>query len=128
MRRRDVRDWVVKAEQDYEAARFLIRKRRPALNDAVSFHAHQCAEKYLKAFLVKHRVAFPKTHDLLELLELASRIDATLELLRPFLTYLLPYAVDIRYPGEGVTRPEARQAIGYMQRLRERLRYALGLR
>ena len=73
--RRDVRDWVVKAEEDYEAARTLVRKRKPNLSNAVCFHAQQCAEKYLKAFLTCHRIAFPKTHDLLDLLELAKRAD-----------------------------------------------------
>ena len=67
--RRDVRDWVAKAEEDFAVVRTLSRTRRPVLNDAVCFHAQQCAEKYLKALLTRDHVAFPKTHDLLDLLE-----------------------------------------------------------
>ena len=125
--RRDVRDWVVKAEEDFEVVRTLVRKRRPAVHDAVCFHAQQCAEKCLKALLTRERIAFPKTHDLLELLELAKRCDAALELLRPHLEYLEPYAVNLRYPGERATRAEAQRSARVVTRVREALRRLLGL-
>ncbi len=124
--RRDVRDWVVKAEEDYETARLLVRKRKPNLSDGVCFHAQQCAEKYLKAFLVFHRIAFPKTHDLLDLLELAKKKDVTLELLRPDLVYLEPYAVKFRYPGEFATRHEAKRSARVMTHIRLAFRDRLG--
>ncbi len=126
--RRDVRDWLAKAEEDYEAPRTLIRKRRLKLSNAVCFHAQQCSEKYLKAFLVRHRTAFPKTHDLLDLLELAKRTDPTLELLRSDLAYLEPYAVEFRYPGEFATRQEAKRSIRVAVHVRGALRDRLGLR
>ena len=124
-RRRDVRDWVIKAEQDFAAARTLLRRRKPSLNDIVCFHAQQCAEKYLKALLTKHRVAFPKTHDLLDLLDLAKRKEITLELVRPMLEYLQPYAIDFRYPGESATRHEAQRAARFVVRVRETIRRLL---
>lgn len=123
--RRDVRDWVVKAEQDVAAASTLLRKRKPALNDVVCFHAQQCAEKYLKALLTKYRLAFPKTHDLLDLMGLAKRREPTLELIRPMLEYLQPYAIDFRYPGESATRREAQQATRFVLRVRETIRRLL---
>ncbi len=126
--RRDVRDWVVKAEEDYEVVRALIRKRKPNVNNAVCFHAQQCAEKYLKAFLIRHRIAFPKTHDLLDLLELAKQADSTLELLRPDLAHLEPYAVEFRYPGEFATRQEAKRSVRVAARVREAFRNRLGIR
>ena len=126
--RRDVRDWVVKAEEDYEAARALVRKRKPNLSNAVCFHAQQCAEKYLKAFLIYHRIAFPKTHDLLDLLELAKRADSTLELLRPDLAHLEPYAVEFRYPGEFATRQEAKRSVQVGTHVREAFRNRFQLR
>ena len=124
--RRDVRDWVVKAEEDCETARLLVRKRKPNLSNAVCFHAQQCAEKYLKAFLIFHRIAFLKTHDLLDLLELAKRADPTLELLRPDLAQLEPYAVEYRYPGEFATRHEAKRSARVMAHLRLALQDRLG--
>ena len=32
--------------------------------DTVCFHAQQCVEKYLKAFLVLEGIDFPKAHDI----------------------------------------------------------------
>ena len=126
--RRDVRDWVVKAEEDYEAARTLVRKRKPNFSNAVCFHAQQCAEKYLKTVLILHRSAFPKTHDLLDLLDLVKRKDPMLELLRPDLMHLEPYAVEFRYPGEFATREEAKRSVGVVSHVRETLRNSLQLR
>ena len=120
--------WVRKAEQDYAAALTLSRKRKKPLPDVVCFHAQQCAEKYLKAFLVSRRIYFPKTHDLLALLKLSTSHEPTLALLGPFLSDLRPYAVDIRYPGDQSTRAEARRATAHMRLVRERLRQTLGLK
>ena len=117
--RRDVRDWIVKAEEDFEAARTLTRKRTHRLNNVVCFHAQQCAEKYLKALLTKHRISFPKTHDLIELLELTKIVAVTLELLRSDLEYLQPYAVDFRYPGDFATRREALRALRLTSHVRD---------
>lgn len=125
--RQDVRDWVVKAEEDYAAAQALLRRRKPYLNNTVCFHAQQCAEKYLKAFLTSRQISFPKTHDLLDLLRLAEGADPSLELLRPNLEYLQPYAVDFRYPGEFATRAEALKAALLSRLIREVLREHLQL-
>jgi HEPN domain-containing protein len=54
--------WVVRAEEDYTLCRSALRRKVPLLYGA-TFHAHQCAEKYLKALLVAHGHAFPGTHD-----------------------------------------------------------------
>ena len=125
--RQDVRDWVVKAEEDYEAVQTLARKRRPYLNNAVCFHAQQCAEKYLKALLTRHRAPFPKTHDLLDLLGLAKQANPPLELLRPDMEYLEPYAVEFRYPGEFATRQEAKRSVKVVSHVRGILRGYFGL-
>jgi len=65
----NIRLWIEKAEQDFVSAG-ILSKRRAKLNDVVCFHSQQCVEKYLKALLIHHRVRFPKTHDLTELLNL----------------------------------------------------------
>ena len=125
--RQDVRDWVQKAEIDSESARILSRKRKSKLVDAVCFHSQQCAEKYLKALLVLHRISFPKTHDLVELLQLVLPVDPTLELLRPDIMQLNPFAVDFRYPGEFATPTDARSALKSMDQIRNRIRHLLNL-
>lgn len=123
--RRDVRDWMAKAEEDFAVVQTLARTRRPAVQNAICFHAQQCAEKYLKALLTRDRIAFPKTHDLLDLLELAKRCDSTTELLRPHLAYLEPYAVNLRYPGEHAIRTEAQRSTRAIIQIREVLQQIL---
>ncbi len=86
-------EWIAKAEGDYPTATRELRARRRPNYDAVCFHAQQVAEKYLKAFLQEHSVAFPKTHNLIELLELCLPVDATFEFQRDALVQLDRYAV-----------------------------------
>ncbi|MBI4063039.1 MAG: HEPN domain-containing protein [Elusimicrobia bacterium] len=105
------KEWLKKAEEDYEAALALFKKRGRKTPDAVCFHAQQTAEKYLKAFLVTHKVKFSKTHDLLELLTLGSKVDPSLELIHDLLKRLNQYAVEFRYPGEDATLGEAKLAM-----------------
>jgi HEPN domain-containing protein len=103
-------EWVTKAEGDYATAeRELGVIDRPNY-DAVCFHAQQTAENYLKAFLQESGVAFPKTHSLIELLELCLPLDNELEVLRPDLIRLGRYAVHFRYPGETANKSEAQTA------------------
>jgi len=126
-RRVDIRPWIYKAEEDYRAALTLARKRKDPVPDNVCFSAQQCAEKYLKAFLVDRRVRFPKTHDLLELLKLVLTVDPLFDVIRPDLRELVPYAVAFRYPGEEATREESLRAIAAMKKVREIIRERLGL-
>ena len=49
--------WVHRAEEDYLLARSALRRKVP-LTYGTTFHAQQCAEKYLKALLVSCRQAF----------------------------------------------------------------------
>jgi HEPN domain-containing protein len=97
------REWVQKAEEDYQAALALSRLRKRPTPNAVSFHCQQCAEKYLKAFLVSKDVKFPKTHDLLELHRLCLSVDSSFEFIGDLLDKLNPYSIGYRYPGEDVT-------------------------
>ena len=117
--------WIEKAEQDYGAATALARRRKRPMPDVVCFHAQQCAEKYLKAFLVSRRIYFPKTHDLVELLNLARPHGPTLELLKPALVSLNPYAVAFRYPDEHATPTDVRRAMAAIRLVRERLQQFL---
>jgi len=119
--------WVKKAEEDYETAISLARKRHSVPN-SVCFHCEQCIEKYLKALLISHRIYFPKTHDLLELLKLVLPVEPLLQGLEEALQNLNPYAAAFRYPGEEATIKEAKEAVKVMKYLRNLLRERLGLR
>ena len=104
-------EWVEKAEGDHATPRRELRARRHPNYDAACFHAQQTAEKYLKAFLQEHGVAFPRTHSLIELLELCLLLDASFERQRGWLVLLDRYAVRYRYPGESADKAEARLAV-----------------
>ncbi len=67
-------DWLEKAEEDFQLVSLAMRQRKHPLYAGVCFHAQQCAEKYMKGFLVRHKTAFRKTHDLDELLRYVNRL------------------------------------------------------
>jgi len=114
-----VRQWLLKAEEDFNAAKSLITYGASFLS-TVCFHSQQAAEKYLKAFLTYHQVEFPKTHDIDELLDLIAPTDSKLsESLRDVIV-LTNYGVDVRYPGDfpNVTSRDAQQAIQMAEKVR----------
>lgn len=119
VKRQLVRQWMAKAEQDFGLAEHLVAERSPYLL-AVGFHAQQAAEKYLKSFLVHHQRAFPKTHDIDELLDRAATVDKALaEALRTAVA-LNPYGVDERYPGDSpdMTENDAVEALALARLVR----------
>ena len=117
-----LKEWVHKAEEDYIVAAALARRRKQPTPNAVAFHCQQCAEKYLKAFLVRHKVMFPKTHDLLELHRLCLSVEPAFDLIGDLLDRLNPYAVEFRYPGEETTVEEAKAAVKAMKKVRHFVR------
>jgi len=123
----DISEWVQKAEGDYQTATTMVRKRKQRSPDNVCFCAEQCIEKYLKAFLVQHRIPFPKTHLLESLLDLIIQVEPSLEHLRSALAVLQPYAVEVRYPGFSATVEESQEAVKIMKRVRAVLRQQFGL-
>ena len=120
-------EWVERAEGDCATAGRERRARRLPNYDAACFHAQQAAEKYLKAFLQEHRIVFPRTHNLIELLELCLPVDKSFEVYRNLFVVLDRYAVRFRYPGESADRSEAREAFKALQTFRTFARANLGL-
>ncbi len=57
------REWVAKAESDYDGACEALRSRKKSRRDRICFFSQQCIEKYLKARLTEAGVAFPRTHE-----------------------------------------------------------------
>lgn len=107
------RQWLAKAANDLKNAEHtLTLPDAECPFDTVCFHAQQCAEKSLKAFLVYHQVLFEKIHDLGQLL---LQCETAPDLVRELdeIERLIPYAVETRYPGEweSIGRTEAEQAV-----------------
>ena len=120
------RDWVEKAENDLKNAAYTLGMGNDCPTDTVCFHAQQCVEKYLKAFLVLKSIDFPKTHDIKELvilLPVKSRPKLTPEEQRRF----TDYATITRYPGdyEPIPLAEARHAVRIARRVRNEIRKLL---
>ena len=120
-------EWVDKAEGDIATATRELRARKHPNYDAACFHAQQCVEKYLKALLQEHSIAFPKTHNLIELLVLCIPIDASLDLQRASLILLDGYAVRYRYPGDSADKSDAKLALKAASDLRGIIRAHLEL-
>ena len=112
------KEWVDKAESDFDAAELTLRGGETPIVDAVCFHSQQCAEKYLKAFLQEHRIRFERRHELIPLLELCLTVDKEFEILRDSLQSLEQYGVLIRYPGLIVSVKMAKQAFESTERIR----------
>ena len=92
-------EWFAKAMLDLRAAEFEFTAIPPLTADIV-FHCQQLAEKSLKGFLVWHDQPFRKTHNLVEIGQQCTAIDASLEDLARRAARLTEYAWKFRYPGE----------------------------
>ena len=122
------REWVLKAEEDFLAASALNLRRKKPLWNVVSFHVQQTVEKYLKARLEEAGLGIPKTHDLLHLLHLVAAVEPRWSSYHPAFSLLVSYAVQTRYPGNSVTKSDARHAVKLCRQFRKEARRALGLR
>lgn len=91
------RAWFNKGDSDLRVAHVALGL-DPAEVDAVCFHSQQAAEKYLKGFMAHEGEDPPRTHDLVELLDLIAAHGASFEALRTSARVLTPYAVLVRYP------------------------------
>ena len=122
------REWIKKAEADYQLGPELSRRRRVLFRDHGCFLSQQCAEKYLKARLEEAGIRFQKTHDLDKLLQDVMPVEPLWSSLLPALLGLNRFAVKFRYPGCEATAQDMKEAIRAAKMMRREARLALGLR
>ena len=112
--------WLTKAHHD------LVGARKSAADDDVTldvavYHCQQAGEKSLKAFLVAHSTAFPKTHSLILLLPMCAAMDASFQQWQTEAALLSPLAFTFRYPDDFVplnpTRAQFDEAFAAAQRI-----------
>ena len=117
------RDWIRKAESDFKAAELLMKSGEVYFFQS-AFHAQQSAEKYLKALLVWHQIEFPRTHNIGNLIMLATQAVPDLPEILAEAKTLTPFGVDYRYPGDypEVTTDDAEAALVLATRVREEIR------
>ena len=120
------REWVKKAENDFKVAAQILRRRKDPVADAACFFCQQCVEKYLKARLVESGIAFPRTHDLVQLLNLCVPIEPLWSAYAGIADAMTDYAVGFRYPGQSATQREAKLAFKHCRSLRTEARRSLG--
>ena len=115
-----VNKWIKKAENDILTAERELLFEDP-ITQTICFHCQQAAEKYLKAFLVHHQIYFPKTHRIMELLELCATVNSSFPDELQDADNLTDYAVEIRYPDFWL-EPEikdAKEALAIAEKVKE---------
>ena len=94
-----VKRWLAKAANDLVTAETMISTVPPVV-DTACFHAQQCVEKCLKAFLTAVDRHVEKTHSLPRLIGLCAEVDPAFEAWAAIGVELADYAVQCRYPDD----------------------------
>ena len=119
-------EWVQKAEGDYRTAKWGQQAPDP-VHDTICFHAQQCIEKYLKAWLQETNIRAPRTHDLEELLDLIVSTFPAWSRWQPAFKIMTAYAVESRYPGDSRTAEDTHHAMQICEEVRQTVRRQLKL-
>ncbi len=119
-------EWIQKAEGDYKTAKWGQQAPEPVY-DTICFHAQQCIEKYLKAWLQEANIQAPRTHDLEELLDLIVSMFPAGSHWRPAFKIITAYAVESRYPGDSRTTDDTHHAMDICDEVRQTVRTQLKL-
>ncbi len=118
---------VRKAEVDYLMMKAGQQISAPDIHDAICFHAQQCIEKYLKAWLQEANLPVPRTHDLNALLALIVPRCPEWRAWQTGFSMFEKYAVDGRYEGYFATESDAEHAVRLCGEVRQAIRAELQL-
>ncbi len=124
--RQKMLEWLTYGDEDLRLAEHALTMSSSVPYRLVAYHAQQCAEKHLKAFLVLNNSDFPYTRNISTLLEFCSELADWPSRLESA-EVLTAYAVTVRYPGETetVSKSEAEQAIVLARKVRAQVRKSL---
>jgi len=113
--------WISYAEEDLRMAKHGLTMSSSCPYRLIAYHAQQCAEKYLKAYLVYNKIDFPYTHNIRALLKLCN--NGWAKKLKEA-EQLTPFAITTRYPGEDeeVTKKEAQEAIKVAEMVKQEIK------
>ena len=118
-------EWIQRAEADYITVQQLLLAENPLLHNIICFHAQQCIEKYLKAWLQEANMPVLRTHNLEELLTLIVPTLPDWADWQP--DFKTKYAVEPRYPGDPVTVENTQHASSICDEVRQAVRTQLKL-
>ena len=120
-------EWIQRAEADSVAVQQLLLTANPLLHNIICFHAQQCIEKYLKAWLQEANMPVPRTHNLEELLDLIVPMLPDWSDWQPDFKIITRYAVEPRYPGDSATTEDTQHAMHICDEVRQAVRAELKL-
>ena len=94
-----IKNWLIKANNDLKTVEHeLSLPEKEIVKDVVCFHCQQAVEKYLKAFLIYHKVEVERTHDIEHLLNRCAIIDKDFDNIE--VGNLSSFGVNVRYPDD----------------------------
>ena len=120
-------EWVQKAEADFAAAQCLCQAGAAIHQDAICFHAQQCIEKYLKAWMQETGLPIRKSHDLEVLLDLVVPAMPAWNSWRNDFIVLSTHAVEFRYPGRSASVADVQHSTQISAAVRNAIRISFGL-
>lgn len=123
MAKKEVEEWILRADRDLDEAKFLFANNRP-LED-VAYFVHQSIEKYLKAFLIFKGWELEKIHDLVKLSKDAVKFDKSFEKFISAMEEITDFYIESRYPvGYEVefTKGEIENSIKIADSLKEKVK------
>jgi HEPN domain-containing protein len=94
------KEWLRYAKSDLHTAKHMFHDVIPKEIEISCYHAQQCAEKSLKAYLILKDIEPPRLHDLVELNQLCTELEPSFSILQRHCVLLNPYGVHVRYPNE----------------------------
>ncbi len=103
-------DWLEYAQEDIYMAKLGVQPDHMTVRSAL-YHAQQCAEKALKAYLVFKNKPLRRTHDLTGLLELCAASDQEFLDLTADALDVNPFSVATRYPDDAYIVPDLDYAV-----------------
>jgi len=119
-RTEELRQWFTIAEEDLGIAKHLAAMYRPTPIERICNLCQQSAEKDLKGYLFFNEVEFPKTHNLIDLLDMCAQIQSDFENFVRKCQFLTNFAVLPRYPNElQITEEDAKNAIRFAEEIKE---------
>ena len=127
---RIINEWLEKADDDFHFAAANLREGSEFFAQ-ICFHFQQSAEKYLKAYIIAHDLAFSKVHDLVYLLKICSDNMPELGLLKEDCIFLNAAYIDTRYPVHwptDYTRETALKLYTSADNIAQTIRKKLGLK
>jgi len=116
--REETRNWLAKADKDLGTAGFALNSVDGPLPVTTAMHCQLSAEKYLKAYLHEHNIAFSSRRTLTSLLEDCIAVDESFEALHEAIGQLEGYSIAARYPRADDSLAFRKEAVATVQRVK----------